>query len=186
MKTLLTFNDFINISESTGGKFFSFLGDYVDTDYYRNITWAANERFPYRKMQKYKNKRDNRFLNVLYFIYQGGGRGRLASEVSRLLQSWGLSGGGNILYATEWNWEDEEGSRRTGLFAAHCTKIDGRWVLTDNKLKKYFSIQDAIDEGASQEEIDHMISLLELGIDMSTKSKDIDLDQLDLRDIDFD
>jgi hypothetical protein len=95
-----------------------------------------------------------------------------------------LSGGGNILYATEWAWEDDAGSRRTGLFEAHCKKIDGRWVLTDKKLKKYFYVQDMVDQGATKDEIDRALQMQDLGIDI-TSSHSSDLDNIDLTKLDI-
>lgn len=187
MKNILRFNEFHRVFETAeGNKFFSFLGDYVDTDYYRHMNrWPrGGSASTYKKMQKYRNEKDNRFLNVLYFIYQGGTQGRRASEVSSLLKSWGLSGGGNILYATEWAWEDDTGSRRTGLFAAHCTKIDGRWVLTDKKLKKYFYIQDMVNQGATRDEIDRALQMQDLGIDI-TSHRDSGLDDISLEELDI-
>lgn len=183
MKNVLKFNEFHRIFEvAKENKFFSFLGDYVDTDYYRKMNQWGGSR--YNKMQRYRNEADNRFLNVLHFIYQGGTRGRSASEVRRLLQSWGLSGGGNILYASEWGYESEGGSRRTGLFQAHCTKINDRWVLTDKKLKKYFYIQDMVDQGATKDEIDRALQMQDLGIDITSRH-DSTLDDIDLGELDI-
>lgn len=166
----LNFNQFIYEVES-GDKFFTFLGDYVNTDYARPASPASGIR---NHIQRYRNKKDSRFLNVLEFIYKSGSRGRAASEISNLLKSWGLSGSGNILYATEWPYyEGEVGSRRTGLLHAHCTKnASGRWVLSDNKLKRFFAIKETTEAGGSKEEIDRILSMFELGIDPTERVDD--------------
>lgn len=166
----LNFNQFIYEVES-GDKFFTFLGDYVNTDYARPAVPGSGIR---NHIQRYRNRKDNRFLNVLEFIYKSGSRGRAASEISNLLKSWGLSGSGNILYATEWPYyEGEDGSRRTGLLRAHCTKKEsGRWVLSDNKLKRFFAIKEAIEEGRSQEEVDRILTMFDMGLDPTERVDD--------------
>jgi hypothetical protein len=187
MKNVLKFNEFHRIFEaSEKNKFFSFLGDYVDTDYFVNILYGrrGGQVSPYKKMQKYRNQESNYALNALHFIYQGGTKGRTSSDVRNYLQSLGHSGGGNLLYAGEWNEDNPIGSRRTGLFEAHCKKIDGRWVLTDKKLKKYFYVQDMVDQGATKDEIDRALQMQDLGIDI-TSSHSLDLDNIDLTKLDI-
>jgi len=170
----LNFNQFIYEVES-GDKFFSFLGDYVPTDHSRN-GWSWRSKTESNHPQRYRNNKDSRFLNLLEFIYKAGSAGRSSGEVSNLLKSWGVSGGGNILYATEWAYSPNDvGSRRTGIFPAHCTKNANRkWILSDKKLKKFFYIKELIEEGASKDEIDNKLSLFDLGIDPSEKVDDID------------
>jgi hypothetical protein len=170
----LNFNQFIYEVES-GDKFFSFLGDYVPSDHVRTgYSWRQDTESNHP--QRYRNNKDSRFLNVLDFIYQAGSAGRSASEISNLLKSWGVSGGGNILYAKEWSYSTSDiGSRRTGLLPAHCTKnANGRWVLSDKKLKKLFYTKELIASGKSKDEIDKEMSMFELGIDPSNKISDID------------
>jgi hypothetical protein len=182
MKNVLKFNEFHRVFEAAGeNKFFSFLGDYVYTDYFVDITYGryGSRVTPHKKMQKYRNQESNYFLNALHFIYQGGTKGRTSSEVSNYLRSLGHSGGGNLLYGGEWHEAGASGSRRTGLFAAHCTKINDRWVLTDKKLKKYFYVQDMVDQGATKDEIDRALQMQDLGIDITSRH-DSTLDDIDL------
>lgn len=166
----LNFNQFIYEVES-GDKFFTFLGDYVKTDHARPQGPGSGIR---NHIQRYRNRKDSRFLNVLEFIYKSGSGGRAASEISNLLKSWGLSGSGNILYATEWPYyEGDAGSRRTGLLHAHCTKnASGRWVLSDNKLKRFFAIKEAIEENKSREDIDRILAMFDLGLDPTERVDD--------------
>jgi hypothetical protein len=181
---ILKFNQFNRIFEAAEkDKFFSFLGGYVDTDHHRTVRKWDNPK-SFKKMQKYQNKKDNRFLNLLRFIYDGGDQGRASSEIIAVLKSWGLSGGGNILYASEWDYDSEIGSRRTGIFKAHCTKINGKWFVTDNRLNMYFYLQDMVNQGATEEDIEGVLNMSSIGIDL-TRSSDSNLDDLDLKELDI-
>lgn len=170
----LNFNQFI-FEVANEEKFFTFLGDYVPTEHVRK-GWSWRSSRQREHAQRYRNQRDSRFLNLLEFIYKAGSEGRSANEVRGLLKSWGLSGGGNILYATEWGYSsDDVGSRRTGVFPAHCTKNSrGKWVLSDTILKKFFYTKELTESGASKDEIDQALSLFDLGIDPSERVDDID------------
>ena len=156
---VLRYSDFINDARE---RFSKIGGDYVESDYTPN--WRKIDK---KGPQRYRNIEGSKSLSLLRFIWEAGEEGRSAGEIQKHYFELGAKDGkryredpieyvpglgtkynrgerefnpkldrgmgATLLYGSDWH------GRPTGILQAHCTKNEkGKWMLTDDKLKRYF------------------------------------------------
>lgn len=167
---VLRYSDFINEARE---RFSKIGGKYVETDY--TPYWRKRDS---KGPQRYRNIEGNVALTLLKFIWEAGEDGRSAGEIKKYYFDLGAKDGKRyredyIGYVPgegskftkgerEYNSTLDRGlgstllygsdyyGKQTGIFQAHCMKNEqGKWVLTDKRLKNYFEstkFSDMLDQ----------------------------------------
>ena len=139
-RNILTYLEYINES---GKRMLDREGSYVETSY--TPRWKDTP-------QRYLNLESNMTLKVLRYIWESGKEGRRWVDIQR--KYFNLAHKGSVEfspskdrgYGSNMLYRPEQTNRQTGILHAHCNKNqEGKWVLTDSKLKSYFSAVEFSD-----------------------------------------